>query len=86
MVTRSQFRFVTALLVSTGLAAPLAAESSPYAAPAATQANAQSASAGAFERFAPQAERREHRIRYVTLLPKIPLKLAAMLCVSRYVV
>ncbi len=68
MVTRSQFRFVTALLVSTGLAStaavPIAAESAPYTAAAATQAGSAPSATSPLAQFAPQTERREHRIDY----------------------
>lgn len=55
-------RLIAALLAATALAAPLAAE--PSSIDFATQAGAAEASASPFARFAPAADRREHRIDY----------------------
>ncbi|AWW75647.1 DUF547 domain-containing protein [Erythrobacter sp. KY5] len=65
MIKSPQLRFAAALTASAGLVAPLAAESPAAVAPAQSQAGSSTARVDtALTRFAPQADRREHRIDY----------------------
>lgn len=65
MIKSPQLRFATALIASTALMAPLAAESPAAVAPTQSQAGSSAPQVDtALARFAPQADRREHRIDY----------------------